>query len=40
MSSIPRQSLKPPLLEVKALCFLFFTEKSYKGLKIDKILEK
>ena len=40
MSSVPRYSLEPLRLRVKVSCLLLFTEKSYKGFKIVKILKK
>ena len=40
MSSTSSYFLEPRLLGVKVSCFLFFTEKSYKGFKIVKILIK
>ena len=40
MGSIPRYSLESLFLRVKLSFLLFFTEKSYKGFKIVKILKK
>ena len=40
MSSTSSYFLEPCLLGVKVSCLLFFTEKSYRGLKIVKILKK
>ena len=40
MNSIPNYTLEPLLLGIKVSCLLLFTEKSYKGLKIVKILKK
>ena len=40
MSSKPSYSLEHLSLGVKVFCLLFFTEKSYKGFKLLKILKK